>query len=174
MHIDKKLPQAEIRCEQPYRGLLRIALKQDGAVRVRIPEFTGAAEMRVRVNGTDPPNAPRPAGNYLEMGPLRAGDRIEVAYPLPVKTEEIAVGNPGFRQWRYRTTWKGDTVVRLEPIGNEVETAYSDFDKADVGVFYGQKGPGKLYQREDMLRDVSPSVAELRLDDGALDFWKIK
>jgi hypothetical protein len=37
LHLDKKLPQAEIRCEQPYRGRLRIALSQDCAVRLRIP-----------------------------------------------------------------------------------------------------------------------------------------
>ena len=174
MHIDKKLPQAEIRCEQPYRGVLRIALHRDCGVRVRIPEFTSAAGMRVLVNGADLPNAPRAFGNYLELGQLRAGDRVEVAYPLPVRTEDIVVGNPGFRQWRYRATWKGDTVVRLEPVDNDVETAYSEFDKAKVEVFYGQRGPGKLYQREQMLQEVQPSEAALYPDDGALDFWQIK
>jgi hypothetical protein len=174
MHIDKKLPQAEIRCEQPYRGLLRIALNRDSGVRVRIPEFTSAAEMTVRVNGADLPSAARPFGNYLELGQLRAGDRVEVAYPLPIRTENVVVGNPRFRQWRYRATWKGDTVVRMEPIDNDVETAYSDFDKAKVGVFYGQNGPGKLYQRDQMLQEVQPSEAELHPDDGTLDFWKIK
>lgn len=174
MHIDKKLPQAEIRCEQPYRGLLRIALNRDSGVRVRIPEFTTAAEMSVRVNGADLPNAARPSGNYLELGQFRAGARIEVAYPLPVRTEDVVVGNPGFRQWRYRATWKGDTVVRMEPIDNDVDTAYSDFDTAKVGVFYGRKGPGQLYQRDQMLQDVQPAEAELHPDDGALDFWRIK
>jgi hypothetical protein len=174
MHIDKKLPQAEIHCEQPYRGLLRIALNVDSGVRVRIPECTSAAEMTVRVNGAGLPNAARPFGNYLELGQLRAGDRVEVAYPLPIRTEDIVVGNPGFRQWRYRATWKGDTVVRMEPLDNDVETAYSDFDKAKVGVFYGQKGPGQLYQREEMLKEIQPAEAELQPDDGGLDFWKIK
>jgi len=174
MHIDKKLPQAEIRCEQPYRGLLRIALNVGSGVRVRIPEFTSAAEMSVRVNGADLPNAARPFGNYLELGQLRAGDRIEVAYALPIRTEDIMVGNPEFRQWRYRATWKGDTVVRMEPIDNNAETGYSDFDKAKVEVFYGQKGPGQLYQREQMLQEIQPAEAELHPDDGGLDFWKIK
>jgi hypothetical protein len=174
MHIDKKLPQAEIRCEQPYRGLLRITLKGDSGVRVRIPEFTSAAEMGVRVNGADLSNAAPSFGNYLELKQLRAGDRIEVAYPLPIRTEDIVVGNPGFRQWRYRATWKGDTVVRMEPVDNDVETAYSDFDKAEVGVFYGRNGPGQLYLREQMLQGLEPLEAELQPDDGGLDFWKIK
>lgn len=193
MHLDKKLPGAEIHCEQPYRGLLRIALKQDCAVRVRIPEFARAAEMGVRVNGAELPNAAnhgsgnrprpegdrepqsvRPLGNYLELGQWRAGDRIEVRYPLPTKTEDLAIGNPGFRQWRYRVTWKGDTVVRLEPVGNDVSTAYSDFDKTKTEVYYGHNGPGQLYQRGDMLADIQPSEAEVYRDDGALDFWKIR
>jgi hypothetical protein len=173
MHIAKNLPQAEIHCEQPYRGLLRIALKADGGVRVRIPEFTSATEMRVRVNGADLPGAAPSFGNYLEFKEMRAGDRIEIAYPLPMRTEDIIIGNPGFRQWRYRATWKGDTVVRMEPIDNEVEKAYSDFDKADVGVYYGRSGPGQLYQREHMMPEVEPSDAELQLDDGGMDFWKI-
>ncbi len=173
MHIDKKLPQAEIHCEQPYRGLLRITLKVDSGVRIRIPEFTSAAEMRVRVNSAGLPNAAPLFGNYLELKQLRAGDRIEVAYPLPIRTEDIAVGNPGFRQWRYRATWKGDTVVRMEPIGNDVDKAYSEFEKAAVGVYYGWNGPGQLYQRDRMIQEVQPSDADVQPDDGGLDFWKI-
>ena len=95
MHIDKKLPQAEIRCEQPYRGLLRIALKADSGVRVRIPEFTSAAKMSVRVNGAELPNAAPSFGNYLELGQLHAGDRIEVAYPLPDQDGGYRYRQPG-------------------------------------------------------------------------------
>jgi hypothetical protein len=173
MHIDKKLPQAEIHCEQPYRGVLRIDMNADSGVRVRIPEFTSAVEMKVRVNGADLPNAARSFGNFVELGQLRAGDRIEVAYPLPIRTEDIVIGNPGFRQWRYRATWKGDTVIRMEPVDNEVETGYSDFDKTNVPVYYGLNGPGELYQRDHMLQGAQPSDAEVHQDDGALDFWKI-
>jgi hypothetical protein len=64
-------------------------------------------------------------------------------------------------------------VVRIEPVGNDVEKAYSDFDKTDVGVYYGRTGPGPLYQREGMIPEVQPSEAELHLDDGGLDMWKI-
>jgi hypothetical protein len=196
MHIDKKLPEAEIRCEQPYRGVLRIALNRPCAVRVRIPEFTGPSQMRVAVNGQPRKIAPtalrggsllgdsshqgqgeqdsaHPVGNYLELGRFNAGDRIEVRYPLPITTEEVAVGNPGFRPWRYRVTWKGDTVVRMEPLGNDVKTAYSDFDKKDREVFYGKEGPGPLYQREHLLQDVQPSESKLHPDDGSLDLWRI-
>jgi hypothetical protein len=194
-HLDKSLPEAEIRCEQPYRGLLRLALRRACAVTVRVPEFTDAAQVQVTLNGRRRPIARdrlsnpslmgaalpsdgqqtpcRVSGSYLELGPCQDGDRIELSYPLPVTTEEVAVGNPGYRQWRYRVTWKGDTVVRMEPLGNEVKTAYSDFDKTEREAFYGEDGPGPLYRREHLLRDAQPTDSALHLDDGSLDLWRI-
>jgi hypothetical protein len=194
MHLDKQLPEAEVRCEQPYRGLLRIALHRPCAVTVRIPEFVQAMQIQISVNGAQREIAPdrlrapslmgeappedgkkaacRVHGNYLGLGPCLAGDRIELRYPLPITTEEIAVGNPGYRQWRYRVTWKGDTVVRMEPLGNEDKSAYSDFDKTDREVFYGEDGPGPLYRREHLLANVQPRESALHLDAGSLDLWR--
>ena len=45
VHMDKLLPQAEIRCLQPYQGLLTIQLRQPCRVQVRIPEFVDPKEM---------------------------------------------------------------------------------------------------------------------------------
>ncbi len=196
MHLDKLLPQAEIRCEQPYRGVLRIAMKSDCQVNVRVPEFVktvhsgygSSTEASVFINGVELPHTPglgaalpagaeRPParlnGNILQIGPCLAGDQIEVRYPLPLSTEEVAVGNPGYRQWRYRVTWKGDTVVRMEALDNELPSTYSDFDQAERPVFYGENGPGRLYQREHFLSDAPPTSAPLHLDDGALNFWNL-
>lgn len=178
LHLDKRLPQAEIRCDQPYRGRLSIRLEQDAAVRIRIPEFVRPTDLQARLNGAPFSNGEHPLaglafGNFLELGHFSTGDQVELSYPLPEKTEEVAIGNPGFRQWHYRVTWKGDTVVRIEPLGNEDKTAYSDFDKAAAEVFYGEEGPGPLYQREHMRQDLQPRKAELHCDEGALDFWKI-
>jgi hypothetical protein len=176
LHLDKLLPQAEIRCDQPYRGRLRVTLREDCTVRVRIPEFTRAAEMQVEVKrlGEVAPAQPVTAlGNFLDLGPRRAGDEIVVGYPLPVYTEDIEVGNPGYRQWPYRVTWKGDTVIRVEGLEMEVKSAFSDFDQAERPVFYGPDGPGQLYQRDDMRPDQQPTAAELYADDGDLNLWRI-
>ena len=192
LHLDKDLPEAEIRCEKPYRGRTTVTLRRDLAVRLRVPDFVDRAALRLAVNGVEVA-IPRTveitgtflsaqektrgpvevAGNYLHCGPRRAGDRIEMSYPLPIATEEIAVGNPGYRTWDYRVTWKGDTVIALEPLGNDVATCWSDFDKTEVPVFYGHQGPGPLYQREHLRGDRTAEPAPLVRDDGRLDCWRI-
>jgi len=81
------------------------------------------------------------------------------------------LGNPGFRQYHYQVRWKGDTVVRIEPLGNDYEVGYSDFEKRDVPVFYGVAGPGPLYLRDYMLDDAEPTLTPIHMDDGLLDLW---
>jgi hypothetical protein len=78
--------------------------------------------------------------------------------------------NPGFRQYRYRVTWNGDTVVRMAPLGNMPATAFPDFDKKQGPVFSKTEGSGPRYQREQMLKDLDLEPAALQMDDGALDF----
>jgi hypothetical protein len=172
LHIDKLLPQAEIRCLQPYKGLLTIDLKRACNVRVRIPEFVDAKEMKAKSSLGE--IKARIWGNYVELGNRQAGDKLEVTYPMPLREEEIAVGNPGFRQYRYKVAWKGDTVVRMTSVGRQVKTGFSDFDGKPVEVFYGKDGPGLLYQREYMLETAKPQPARLHMDDGVVDFWFLR
>lgn len=171
LHMDKLLPQAEIRGYQPYQGLLTIRLREACRVRVRIPEFVAPHEMQVASDRGEV--KARAWGNYLELGEHLAGETLQVRYPLPIWEEEAVIGNPGFRQYRYRVTWKGDTVVKMEPLGNDYETGYSDFDKKEVPIFYGQEGPGPLYRREHLLQAAEPTLAPIHLDSSALDFWFI-
>ena len=84
----------------------------------------------------------------------------------------MSIGNPGFRQYHYRVTWKGDTVVRMTPLGQPNKTGYSDFDRKQVEVFYGGDGPARLYQRDEMLLPAELLPAALHMDDGTLDFWR--
>jgi len=170
LHIDKLLPQAEVRGFQPYQGLTTVTLRLPCAVRIRVPEFVqdmGSIEMRL----SGKPMRFRVEGNEIVSDRLAAGDRVEMRYPVPIREETASVGNPGFRQYRYRVTWKGDTVVKMEPVGNEVRTGYSDFEKRQVPVYYGKSGPGPLYQRKSMLRTAQPTLSALHADDGSLDFW---
>jgi hypothetical protein len=113
-------------------------------------------------------------GNFLELGNRQAGEKLEVTYPMPIREEETAIGNPGFRQYRYHALWKGDTIVRMTLVGEQARAGFSDFDGKPVEVFYGKAGPGPLYQREQMLKDAEPKPSQLHLDDGALDFWWLR
>ncbi len=192
LHLDKDLPAAVIRCAKPHQGLTTVELRQDLDVRLRIPDFVDRSALRLAVQGEDVP-IPRTVqvtgaflegmaaadgpvavvGNYLHCGRRRAGDRIAMTYPLPITTEDVAVGNPGYRAWTYRVTWKGDTVIRMEPLDNEVATCWSDFDKCEVPVFYGRGGPGLLYQREQMRADSPVAPAPLIRDQGVGDLWRV-
>ena len=172
LHIDKLLPQAEIRCLQPYKGLLTVDLKQACKVRVRIPDFVDAKAIRAKSNRGEV--KARVWGNYLELGDRQAGEKLEVTYPVPIWDEKSAIGNPGFRQYRYHVTWKGDTVVRMMPIGVQTNTGFSDFDGRPVEIYYGKDGPGPLYRRDSMLEGGEPKFTPLHMDDGALDFWLLR
>jgi hypothetical protein len=144
-------------------------LKQPCKVRIRIPEFVAPKD--IRASSRQGEVKARVWGNYLELGERKAGERLAVSYPVPVQEEEVSVGNPGFRQYRYGVTWKGDTVVRMTPLGEPVKSGFSDFDGRPVEVFYGKDGPGPLYQRASMLENAEPKPAQLHLDDSRLDFW---
>ncbi len=172
LHIDKLLPEAEIRCFQPYKGLLTIDLKRPARVRVRIPDFVDAGDMRIKSKQVE--LKARVWGNYLELEQRPAGERLEITYPVPTHDEEVTIGNPGFRQYRYRVTWEGDTVVQMTPVGEQFKTGFSDFDQRAVQTFYGTTGPGPLYQRQFMRANVEPKLAPLHRDDGALDFWYLR
>lgn len=169
MHIDKSLPQVEVRGYQPYKGMTSIRVKQNCIIRVRVPRFTNADYMKVYVNNVFVPV--NSWGNYLELGKRLKGDFIEIKYPLPIYETNESIGNPGYRTYRYKVTWKGDTVIRIEPICNDYKTGYSDFEKSDVEVFYGNEGPYRLYQREYMLEDDEPELSVLSEDTSPIDFW---
>jgi len=171
MHFDKLLPQAEIRCHQPYQGYLSVSLKEACKVRVRVPDFVEAKEVKVSSNKGEVKAVVE--NGYLELGPRQAGEKIEVTYPVPVKQEEIVVGNPGHKQYHYRVMWKGDTVVRMTPIGEQYKTIHSGWkkDPFETEAYYGEEGPGRLYQREYMLSGVVPHPSPLCMDDGRLNFW---
>lgn len=165
LHIDKLLPQAEIRCYQPYQGRLTIALKKACSVRIRIPDFTPVEELRAKgKNGTI---AIKVKGLYADLGPHAAGETVEVTYPLPLREENVSIGNPGRLHFSYCVLWKGDTVIRMTPIGEPPKEIYSEGEKGMIPAFYGEEGPGRLYLREGMLKDVSPALTPLSLDDGS-------
>ena len=169
MHFDKMLPEAEIRSYQPFEGLVTIRLSTASNVRIRIPDFVPAGEMKASINSTSVES--RVWGNYLELGSHQPGTQIDVRYPLPLFEETVTIGNPGHRQYQYQVSWKGDTVISMKPLGTEIISAFSDFDKRDVPVYYGESGPGRLYQRSNLRNNEAAVPSPIHMDDGKLDMW---
>ena len=169
LHIDKSLPEAEIRGYQPWDGLLTLVLKRPMEVRVRIPDFVPPDQFKVQAENKK--IAIRIEGGFAELLGCAPGETIRIRYPLPVKVEKLEIGNPGFRRYPYEVVWKGDTVLRMTFTGEEVQTGYSDFEQKDVRVYYGKAGPEPLYQREHFSRKQTPNLARLQVDASAINFW---
>jgi hypothetical protein len=172
MHTDKLLPQAEIRCLQPYEGKLRIILKEACDLSVRIPDFARSAPIAVAANHQ--PAAFERNEHDLFIGNRQAGDIVEISYPLEIRHEQVAIGNPEGRKFTYNVTWKGDTVVEMTPNNVGEDLVYSDFEKTTVPGFYGESGPGRLYQRSHYRSPVAPEPLPLHEDDGELNLWEIE
>ena len=170
IHIDKLTPWAEVRCLQPYRGETSVALKKDCSLKIRIPDFALGQEIGITVNGQKKEFVVW--GNYLELAKLSAGDEIKFTYPLDIVVEDFALEAPSKRKYNYKIEWKGDTVINMEPVGEQYKTGYSQVEKKDIPVYYGKDGPGPLYQREHMRKDTTPTPADLTLDDGKMNFWR--
>jgi hypothetical protein len=85
-----------------------------------------------------------------------------------------------YHHWKCRITpvllrrhLKGDTVVKMQPIGPEEKLGYSDFEKKEVPVFYGETGLARLYQRKHFVADARTALSTLYPDDGSMNFWKL-
>lgn len=118
----------KIKSYRPYEGRLEIDVHSAPKVFVRVPEWAQRSDVRVLVNGTG--RTVRWVGDYVKVSRLKHGDSVALTYPMRSrKTREIIIGGV-----KYVTEWKGDTVIRISPPGEEYP----------------------LYQREGMLSDKTP------------------
>jgi hypothetical protein len=89
-------------------GGLQIKVKQQRRLRIRVPEFVSAKEMRVAINKKT--TTGREDGAFLDLGKVGPGDRVEVYYPMKARTSKEQVA-PGVFEFR----WQGATVVDASP-----------------------------------------------------------
>lgn len=169
LHLDKALPEAEIRGGQPYAGWVRVTPRVATPVAVRAPDFVALDQLRASVDGLDVPT--HLVDGYLHVDRVRPGATLTLSYPLPTRSEEIAIGNPGRQRYRYRVTWTGDTVVEVRPLGNPPE-GYTRLMGHPVRLYYDDAGPGPLYQRRWLgSRRGAPVPTPLRVDRGAIHLY---
>ena len=95
---------------EPYRGELRLEVRQAKSFSLRLPEWADRDRTRLAVDGEE--HAPRWAGRSLALGEARPGQTFVVTYPQgESELEESLAGRT------YVTRWKGGTVTRIEPAG---------------------------------------------------------
>jgi hypothetical protein len=123
---------------EPYRGELRLEVRQAAPFFLRLPEWADSARLRLTVDGIERPASRR--GRYLALGEARPGQTFVVTYPQ--QTGERAETIAGCE---YATRWKGGTVTRITPPGER----YPIYERAH---FEATEPP--LIEREAVVRPV--------------------
>lgn len=122
---------ADIGSDIPYAGRVTIRPKQDcKSVTIRAPEWVDDRSPDLHATRDDQPCEVTWTGRYARVNDVHAGQTIAVTFPIATKTVEKSVG-----RIPYRLTFKGTTLVSVEPHGTRMP----------------------LYERERFLADQAPS-----------------
>jgi hypothetical protein len=168
MHIDKTVPQAIITSDQPYQGKLVVQRKTSCKLQIRVPEFVKVKDIKFIVNGKR--QVIKLNGVYAMLDKLNKGTKIVMEYPLPETKETIEIGNAGYKKYGYEIYWKGDTVIKVVPLSKET-VGFSGLMQRDTKLYYGETGPGKLYQRTKYLAKVEPKHEKLLTDKNKVSIF---
>ena len=108
--FSRDTPWARLISFEPYRGELRLEVRQAAPFFLRLPEWADRDQVQFRLDGDT-----RPVhwnGRYLVLGAITPGQTVVVTYPQRQRemTETIASGD-------YETHWKGGTVTTIRPTG---------------------------------------------------------
>jgi DUF1680 family protein len=96
----------EVVSYEPYRGELHLQVRRACTVDVRLPRT--AASIQVTINGCPVQDVVR--GGHCRLPGLQAGDVALLTYPLVKRREDYTLAGR-----RYTASWRGQTVVNLEP-----------------------------------------------------------
>jgi hypothetical protein len=106
-------PDCAVTDRQPQEGRLDVRMKRKNSLRIRVPDWAPDASLRVEVDGRAVPVAweDRPS-RYVRVDDVPAGCTVALLYALRDQTLTERLGGE-----LYTTTWKGDTVTRIDPPG---------------------------------------------------------
>lgn len=110
MHFSVDTEAALVESGLPYRGIVRVRPRKAGGLRLHRPEGVSDGGIMVRLGGK--PVAARLDPGWVHLPGLPAGAVVEMAWDPPhTKGGETVAGA------EYTATWKGNSVVALEPEG---------------------------------------------------------
>lgn len=137
--LNKRTPWCEVLSYHPYTGRVEVEMYVNSNLHVIIPPWAKKSEVTLTVNGTAV--VPTWDAEYLVLKNQKQGDKIILDYPMPITTLTDSIPGKGI----YRTTWKGNTVIGIDPSGKIAP----------------------LFQRKSMLKETCPMKKELVLEQGA-------
>ncbi len=94
----------------PVEGRVVLKIKKAGRVAVRMPEWVTLSEVNAAVRGQKA--EVRIKGRYLVVEGLKAGDEVELAFPVPERTLYRVLGRRPCK-----LTLRGSNVVAIDPPG---------------------------------------------------------
>jgi hypothetical protein len=111
----------------PVQGRVVLKIKRAGRVAVRMPEWVTLGEVSATVGGQKA--ATGIEGRYVAIGGLKAGDEVELTFPVPERTLYRVLGRRP-----YKLTVKGSNVVAIDPPG----VAYPLYQHQATGKLVGK------------------------------------
>ncbi len=110
LYFDYEGDDVTIESGLPLQGRIAFTMKQNGTLRIRVPEWCEGAEMRAEVDGAVA--AAAVDKDYFVIAGLAAGALGEVTFPVACKVEKETVDGT-----EYTTTWIGNQIVDIAPRG---------------------------------------------------------
>lgn len=110
--FDRDTPFARVETGLPARGSVRVTLKRDADLYLRVPEWARAA---ISHRPVELAASASWKGPFQRFPGLKRGQTVDMSFPLLRSTREWPHKLVGIT---YRTEWLGDTVVSISPRGN--------------------------------------------------------
>ena len=152
MLLNRVSPWLDVSSWLPYEGKVVMVNKSAQSVSVRVPRWVKDADLKLSVNGGEATG--RRLGSYLAVEPLGPGDVITMTFPVPSQTRNYRIeGSIEDARWEskeYRCTFRGNTLVDIEPRDEELERDHRYI--WDPGAY----GTIPIYRRDHLKADRAP------------------
>jgi hypothetical protein len=109
--LNRASPAVDVLSYIPYEGRVDFHVKEAlPRLEVRIPEWAKPDQVTGTIDGRE--LRLQFAGRYADFGPVNAGQKVVMKFPISERTEQIVVNNE-----TYHLIIKGSTVVSIDPPG---------------------------------------------------------
>jgi len=108
--LNRASPWVDVDSYLPYEGKVVLHNKKAKKLSVRIPAWVATRNIRCRVNDNEA--TPFWVGRYLVFGALSPKDKVTITFPMVTEKATYTVSGT-----EYKCTFKGNTLVEIEPEG---------------------------------------------------------